>query len=103
MGMMQILIKFGWEEHQESVKELEALKEELASSTSKEDIKTKFQEIEGRVAKVEKEIKARKQHKFLWDEIDYDSGRILTFHKRYDHLYKKGNNGAETPSTNVLE
>ena len=35
LGMMQILIKFGWEEHQELVKVLGALKAEPASGADK--------------------------------------------------------------------
>ena len=83
----------------ELIKNIEKLKEELAKETSKEDLKRKLTEIEQRIKKREEEIKTRKQRKFIRDQNDYASGRVLTFSKKYDHLYKNNEqplNGSKT-------
>ena len=94
MGMMNILIQYAWEEHPELLKQIEAIKDELTKNTPSGEFSTKMTEMETRLKKKEDEIKVRKQRKFLRDQRDYASGRILTFHKKYDHLYSPENKNA---------
>ncbi|KAJ1175202.1 hypothetical protein NDU88_000493 [Pleurodeles waltl] len=50
-----------------------------------------FEEVKGyldkKLSKFEEEITMKKQRKFIRDFKDYQSGRILTFHHKYDHMY----------------
>ncbi|KAJ1194668.1 hypothetical protein NDU88_003954 [Pleurodeles waltl] len=50
-----------------------------------------FDDVKGnldkKLSQFEEEITMKKQRKFIWDFKDYQSGRIPTFHRKYDHMY----------------
>ncbi|KAJ1166428.1 hypothetical protein NDU88_006832 [Pleurodeles waltl] len=51
--------------------------------------------LDKRLETLEEDITAKKQRKFIRDFKDYQSGRILSFHRKYDHMY--GDNQKNVP------
>ncbi|KAJ1109569.1 hypothetical protein NDU88_006929 [Pleurodeles waltl] len=45
--------------------------------------------LETKLSSCEEDIMSKKQRKFICDFKDYQSGRIVSFHRKYDHLYVK--------------
>ncbi|KAJ1092618.1 hypothetical protein NDU88_005728 [Pleurodeles waltl] len=44
--------------------------------------------LEKKLCKLEEEITGKKQRKYIRDFKDYQAGRILTFQRKYDHMYE---------------
>ncbi|KAJ1189750.1 hypothetical protein NDU88_006492 [Pleurodeles waltl] len=42
-----------------------------------------------KLLKLEEEITSKKQRKFIRDFKDYQAGRILTFQRKFDHMYNE--------------
>ncbi|KAJ1131371.1 hypothetical protein NDU88_009708 [Pleurodeles waltl] len=54
--------------------------------------------LEKKLLKLEEEITSKKQRKFIRDFKDCQAGRILTFQRKYDHMYSE-----DTTESNVMD
>ena len=88
-GMLEILVEFAWVDRKTLLSEIDTLTEEIKSMDSSNNFEEFYSKMEKRLEKIEEEIKTKKQRKFLRDLNDYQTGRILTFAKKYDHLYEE--------------
>ncbi|KAJ1099584.1 hypothetical protein NDU88_004683 [Pleurodeles waltl] len=58
-------------------------------SVTQETLDDFMRNLEKKLVKMEEDITTKKQRKFIRDFKDYQAGRILTFHRKYDHMYKE--------------
>ena len=71
---------------QKNIKELE---KEIEKSKEIEDIKRMLEAMETKIERHEKDVQDRKARKFTRDRIDYETGRVYTFARRFDHMYQR--------------
>ncbi|KAJ1140593.1 hypothetical protein NDU88_006942 [Pleurodeles waltl] len=85
--MMKMLIKNALKDRKKILEEIEKVSIEIVSLTS-EDVMEEFKKnLEKKLSRSEEDIMSKKQCKFIQDFKDYQSGRIITFHRKYDHMY----------------
>lgn len=84
-NMMRILIKYAEKDLEDIHKNITELEAKIKLQ-NKEEVNKSRKEMEERIENYEEEVQLRKQRKFLRDETDYKTGRILTFAKRFDTL-----------------
>lgn len=83
-GMLLILIKFAWSDHDKARKAIQELEVEIARDGDKNKQEELRAAMTKRLKNNETKIQQRKQEKFARDERDYAIGWILTFAKCYD-------------------
>ncbi|KAJ1140787.1 hypothetical protein NDU88_007125 [Pleurodeles waltl] len=83
---MKILIKYAIKDRKKILEETEKVSTEIVSLTSEDAIEEFKKNLEKKLSSFEGDIMSKKQRKFLRDFKDYQSGRILTFHRKYDHM-----------------
>lgn len=84
--MLGLLSKYAAMELEQVTKDMQGM---LDKHPQQEDIQNFYKEMEGRLTKYEEEIKTKKKWKFTRDKIDYASGRILTFGRKYEVARKE--------------
>ncbi|XP_078507084.1 uncharacterized protein LOC144767537 [Lissotriton helveticus] len=89
MIMMKILVKYALKDRAKLLKDIEDLLAEIEPLMAKEALEEHLKKLNVKMEKLEEEITAKKQRKFIKDFKDYHSGRTLTFQKKYDHLFDK--------------
>lgn len=85
--MLEVLVKYAWSDRENIKKEKGRIKEILSAHAEQETITKFLEEMKKRLKQMEEDIKRRKQRKLHRDSGDYESGRILTHSRKYDHLY----------------
>ncbi|KAJ1144425.1 hypothetical protein NDU88_010724 [Pleurodeles waltl] len=86
-NMMKILIKYAAKDRKKILDEIDKVSTEILSLTSDDGVEEFKKNLEKKLNSLEEDIMSKKQHKFICDFKDYQSGRILTPHRKYDHLY----------------
>ncbi|XP_078522701.1 uncharacterized protein LOC144791801 [Lissotriton helveticus] len=87
MRMLKILVKDANKRCEKLAEEIEAITNQLKSLYEDEkDFESEMAKFDTKLEKLEKEIRDKKESKFLRDRNDYEQGQVLTFAKRYDHL-----------------
>ncbi|KAJ1119484.1 hypothetical protein NDU88_007669 [Pleurodeles waltl] len=87
LTMMKILIKYAIKDRKKILEEIEKVSMEIVSLIAEDAIEEFKKNLEKKLSSFEGDIMSKKQRKFLRDFKDYQSGRILTFHRKYDHMY----------------
>ncbi|KAJ1177726.1 hypothetical protein NDU88_002978 [Pleurodeles waltl] len=70
-----------------TLEEIEQLTKEILTFTTPENFEEVKVNLDKKLIKYEEDITAKKQRTFLRDFKDYQAGRILTFHRKYDHMF----------------
>ncbi|KAJ1105750.1 hypothetical protein NDU88_003155 [Pleurodeles waltl] len=87
LNMMKILIKYAFKDREKFMEEIDKTTKLILTLVSQ----SAFEEVKGnldkKLSKFEEKITVKKHRKFISDFKDYQSGRILTFHHKYDHMY----------------
>ncbi|KAJ1110004.1 hypothetical protein NDU88_007359 [Pleurodeles waltl] len=86
--MMRILIKYAIKDRSKLLEEMEKVRLELLSLVTQEMFDEYMKGLEKKLCKLEEEITGKKQRKYIRDFKDYQAGRILTFQRKYDHMYE---------------
>ncbi|XP_078518141.1 uncharacterized protein LOC144782674 [Lissotriton helveticus] len=102
-NMLDILIKYAWEDRDVILQQLKDMDEEFGKCNDQETIKKFKDELKNRLKKHEDDIKYRKQRKLHCDCGDYESGRILTYSPKYDYLYNQQDTTSITVNQTLTE
>ncbi|KAJ1116721.1 hypothetical protein NDU88_004927 [Pleurodeles waltl] len=94
--MMRILIKYAFKDRKKILEEIDKLTAEILSMVSVDALEEFKNNLEKKLTKFEEDVTSKKQGKFIRDFKDYQSGRILTFHRKYDYMYTE--NEREPPA-----
>ncbi|KAJ1175567.1 hypothetical protein NDU88_000854 [Pleurodeles waltl] len=86
---MRILIKYAARDRNKILEEIDKIRLELLLLVTQETLDDFMRNLEKKLVKMEEVIKTKKQRKLIRDFKDYQAGRILTFHCKYDHMYKE--------------
>ncbi|KAJ1188496.1 hypothetical protein NDU88_005257 [Pleurodeles waltl] len=87
--MMRILIKYAVKDRSKILEEIDKIRLELLTIITQETLDEFMQNLENKLIKLEEDITTKKQRKFIRDYKDDQAGRILTFHRKYVHMYKE--------------
>ncbi|KAJ1185634.1 hypothetical protein NDU88_002424 [Pleurodeles waltl] len=98
-GMMKILIKYTQLERDKVIETIDDLTKTIETFTDKKLVESLNSSMEERLTKIEEEIIQKKARKFHRDTIDYETGQIYTFAKKFD--YWRRQKGAEKMPTVV--
>ncbi|KAJ1173311.1 hypothetical protein NDU88_005147 [Pleurodeles waltl] len=90
LNMMRILIKYASKERIKIVEEIDKITQVILTLVSQKTFDEVKDNLDKKLSKFEEEITVKKQRKFIRDYKDYQSGRILTFHHKNDHMYTEG-------------
>ncbi|KAJ1199051.1 hypothetical protein NDU88_002889 [Pleurodeles waltl] len=86
LNMMKILIKYESKDRKKILDEIEKVSTEILSLTTDDGMEEFKENLEKKLSRFEDDIMSKKQRKCIRDFWDYQSGRILSFHRKYDHL-----------------
>ncbi|KAJ1177650.1 hypothetical protein NDU88_002902 [Pleurodeles waltl] len=89
LNMMRILTKYAMKDRSRTLEEMEKVRLEILALITQETFDEYMKYLEKKLCKFEEEITAKKQRKFIRDFKDYQAGRILTFQRKYDHMYNE--------------
>ncbi|KAJ1109469.1 hypothetical protein NDU88_006829 [Pleurodeles waltl] len=89
LNMKRILIKYAIKDRSKILEEIDKIRLELLTIITQEALDDFMKNLEKKLTKLEEDIPIKKQRKFIRDFKDYQAGRILTFHRKYDHMYKE--------------
>ncbi|KAJ1156138.1 hypothetical protein NDU88_008862 [Pleurodeles waltl] len=98
--MMKILIKYVIKDRKKILEEIEKVSIEIVSLTSEDALEEFKKNLEKKLSNFDGDIMSKKQCKFLRDFKDYQSGRILTFHRKYDHMYAENDKELSVENSN---
>ncbi|KAJ1177178.1 hypothetical protein NDU88_002440 [Pleurodeles waltl] len=90
LNMMRILTKYAIKDRSKILEEMEKVRLELLSLVTQETFDEFMKNLEKKLCKLEEEITGKKQRKYIRDFKDYQASRILTFQRKYDHMYNEG-------------
>ncbi|KAJ1180798.1 hypothetical protein NDU88_006014 [Pleurodeles waltl] len=99
--MMRILTKYAAKDRNRILEDIEKTQLKLLTITTQESVDEFMKGLEKKLMKLEEDITNKKQRKFIRDFKDYQSGRILTFHRKYDHMYKDEGFGENAKNVDV--
>ncbi|KAJ1137349.1 hypothetical protein NDU88_003760 [Pleurodeles waltl] len=99
--MMRILTKYAAKDRNRILEDIEKTRLELLTITTQESVDEFMKGLERKLMKLEEDITNKKQRKLIRDFKDYQSGRILTFHRKYDHMYKDEGSGVKAKNVDV--
>ncbi|KAJ1138849.1 hypothetical protein NDU88_005230 [Pleurodeles waltl] len=87
--MMRLLIKYTSKERARILEELDQITKEILMMVTQANFDELKINLDKQRIKYEEEITAKKQRNFLRDFKYYQSGRVLTFHRKYDYMYSE--------------
>ncbi|KAJ1129499.1 hypothetical protein NDU88_007867 [Pleurodeles waltl] len=90
LNMMKILIKYASKDRENIIEEIEKTTKLILTLVSQSTFDEVKDNLDKKLSKFEEEFTVKKQRKFIRDFKDYQSGRILTFHHKYEHMYSEG-------------
>lgn len=116
MRLMNILIESADRKVLKAIEEIDILEKEILDMNLVDVTKKNYTILEEILGKFEDDIKERKARKLKRDEIDYLSGRVFTFAKKFDSLVRNdlqrkgskssiisGLSGASSSTTSISE
>ncbi|KAJ1155051.1 hypothetical protein NDU88_007787 [Pleurodeles waltl] len=83
--MMKILIKYAQIDREKVIEKIENIVKEVDAFSDKKLVESLNTAMEERLAKTEEEIIQKKSRKFNRDAIDYETGQIYTFARKFDY------------------
>ncbi|KAJ1215732.1 hypothetical protein NDU88_003340 [Pleurodeles waltl] len=89
LNMMRILIKYASKERVKILEEIEQTTKEILTTVTQAYFDELKANLDKKLIKYKEDITAKKQRTFLRDFKDYQSGRILTFYRKYDYMYSE--------------
>ncbi|KAJ1215465.1 hypothetical protein NDU88_003074 [Pleurodeles waltl] len=88
-GMMTILIKYAKIDRGKIIENIEIVTTKIDSCEDKKLVESLSKAMDDRLRKLEKDIIHKKARKFNRDKIDYETGQIDIFAKKFDHWRKQ--------------
>ncbi|KAJ1124374.1 hypothetical protein NDU88_002835 [Pleurodeles waltl] len=86
---MKILIKYAKIDRDRIIGNIETITMKINLYEDQKLVESLNKDMEDRLKKIEEEIVHKKAGKFNGDKIDYETGQICTFAKKFDHWRKQ--------------
>ncbi|KAJ1082373.1 hypothetical protein NDU88_002541 [Pleurodeles waltl] len=87
LNMMRILIKYASKDRTKILEEIDKAIAEILTMVWQDTLEEFRNNLDKKPSKFEVDITLKKQRKFICEIKDYQLGRILTFHRKYDIMY----------------